>query len=122
MKRGALLHMKDNDLSVQNRLQTVDNSNEKENIWLTTIDNPYDPFTQEDLWSSFDTQKGYCTMQVTARLVNLSDDWTIEQQEEEIKRIFREMAFYNISGMHVIVRPSDYKGNKWKNRIKELKS
>lgn len=114
--------MKTDNLAVQSRLEVVDNKNEKEDIWLTTIDNPYNPFLQEELWSSFDTQKGYCTMQVAARLVHMSDEFTIEQQEEEINRVFREIAFYNVSGMHVIVRPSDYKGNKWQKRIKTLNS
>lgn len=115
--------MKTDKMTVSSRLQVIeDKSNKDEEIWLTTIDNPYNPFVQDDLWSSFDTQKGYCTMQIAARLVHFSDEFTIEQQEEEIDRVFREIAFYNVSGMHVLVRPSDFKGNKWQKRIKQLNS
>ena len=35
---------------------------------LTTIDNPYDPFTQWDDWYKFDMVKGYDTCGYLARL------------------------------------------------------
>lgn len=48
-------------------------------VWATTYDNPYDPFTQGDQWLKFDVQSGYNTCERIARLVpydetQLSDD------------------------------------------------
>jgi hypothetical protein len=30
-------------------------------MWLTTVDNPYNPFLQWDDWYAFDMMKGYDT-------------------------------------------------------------
>ena len=35
---------------------------------ITTIDNPYNPFTQFDEWYAFDEGKGYCTSGYLARI------------------------------------------------------
>ena len=51
---------------------------------LTTVDNPYDPFTQFDEWYAFDEQNGYCSCGLLARLVVDSDDLTDEQNERAI--------------------------------------
>ena len=39
---------------------------------LTTIDNPYSPFTQFDEWLEFDTLKGYNTCGYLARVAKTS--------------------------------------------------
>ena len=45
------------------------------NVRLTTIDNPYDPFTQWDQWYAYDTvQMGYYTSEYLARVT----PWTPE--------------------------------------------
>lgn len=58
---------------------------------LTTIDNPYDPFTQFDEWNAFDQQKGYHTCSYLARVTHpirtLGDavyQETVEQAIDEI--------------------------------------
>ena len=38
-------------------------------VMLTTIDNPYDPFSQFDDWLAFDEGKGYFTCEYLARMV-----------------------------------------------------
>lgn len=35
---------------------------------LTTVDNPYDPFSQFDEWLAYDHQKGYFTNEYLARV------------------------------------------------------
>ena len=35
--------------------------------WVTTTDNPYDPFTQWDDWYKYDTQHGYNLAAYVAR-------------------------------------------------------
>lgn len=41
---------------------------------LTTVDNPYNPFTEWNEWYVFDTQKGYNTPAFLARITILSSD------------------------------------------------
>ena len=38
-------------------------------VWITTVDNPFDPFSQWDRWFNFDEQKNYHTC---ARVANLA--------------------------------------------------
>ena len=44
-------------------------------VMLTTIDNPYDPFTQFDEWYAYDEQKGYCTCGLVARITKTSSNF-----------------------------------------------
>lgn len=65
--------------------------NEEENekvrqVYITTFDNPFDPFDNSDDWLMFDIEKGYCTNNKVARLVNLTDDMTEKEELEEIER------------------------------------
>lgn len=67
---------------------------------LTTIDNPYNPFTQWDEWYAFDEQKGYCTCAYLGRVAlngtNLSDEDQDRANEEAIDAIIRAhgLGFY----------------------------
>lgn len=51
---------------------------------LTTVDNPYDPFTQFDNWYAFDEQKGYCSCGLIARLSPSLDDSESDLEQEAI--------------------------------------
>lgn len=42
------------------------------NIMLTTIDNPYNPFTNYDEWFNYDSAKGYDTPNYLARMTDYS--------------------------------------------------
>jgi len=53
---------------------------------LTTIDNPYDPFEQFNLWFMFDVEKGYNTCGKIARIAVISDDMSEKEKEIETKR------------------------------------
>lgn len=41
---------------------------------LTTVDNPFDPFTQFEAWLSFDVGHGYQTLPLLGRVVRTSDE------------------------------------------------
>lgn len=61
---------------------------------LTTVDNPFDPFTQFDDWNAFDMLKGYNTLSYMARIVRFSDELSEADQalaiEEGIDAIVTE--------------------------------
>ena len=53
---------------------------------ITTIDNPFNPFDDFVSWFMFDIEKGYYTSSKLARLVNLTDEMTEKEENEEIER------------------------------------
>lgn len=66
---------------------------------LTTVDNPYDPFTQFDSWFLYDVEKGYNTCALLARIANTNSDMSESEENEEVKRAIDEIIkndFLNI--------------------------
>lgn len=53
---------------------------------ITTIDNPFDPFSQFDSWYAFDVEKGYYTCSRIARLANFTDEMTDIERDNENER------------------------------------
>lgn len=53
---------------------------------LTTLDNPYDPFTQFENWFQFDVLKGYNSCAYLGRIARTSDAMTDEEQLRETER------------------------------------
>lgn len=53
---------------------------------LTTVDNPYNPFTQWDLWYNFDTQMGYDSCGYLDRVSVTSDGFTEAENTRELSR------------------------------------
>jgi len=66
---------------------------------LTTIDNPYDPFTQFNDWYAFDIAQGYNTCALLARITISSSELSEYDQalaeEQAIDEILRE----NVTGI-----------------------
>ena len=58
---------------------------------LTTVDNPYDPYTQYDQWLAYDEQAGYHTNSYLARIASthpaMSDKEMGDAIESAIDRI-----------------------------------
>jgi hypothetical protein len=73
---------------------------------LTTVDNPYDPFTQFNEWNAFDTHAGYNTTSFLARIVKSSDDLSDADQELAIEQAIDEIVRENVSGVHKKVTSS----------------
>lgn len=67
---------------------------------LTTIDNPYDPYTQFDAWYQYDTSAGHHSLSLLARVVRSSHDLSDSQQEEDIEQAIEEIVRENVSGVH----------------------
>jgi len=75
---------------------------------LTTVDNPFNPFTQWDDWYVFDTQKGYNTSSFLARIVKSSHELSDPDQESIIEQAMDEIVNENVSGMWRKVSIDDY--------------
>lgn len=74
---------------------------------LTTVNNPYDPFTQNDEWTTWDEAQGYHTNAFLARIVRLSEDLSEADQEAEIERAIDEIVTHNVLGLYKkVAQPS----------------
>lgn len=62
---------------------------------LTTIDNPFDPFTQFEEWFNYDESKGYCTCSYLARVAKTSEFLPESMNIEEINRAMDEIVSIN---------------------------
>jgi len=67
---------------------------------LTTIDNPYDPFSQWDEWYAFDESHGYHTCSYLARVVKSSDELSDADQELDEERAIEEIIQMNLLGIY----------------------
>lgn len=75
-------------------------SSEPIEYMLTTVDNPFDPFTQFKEWYAFDMSHGYHTPSLLARVVKYSNDLSPADQAAIIQQGIDEVARENVSGMH----------------------
>ena len=72
-------------------------------LFITTEDNPYDPFTQWDEWYAFDVSKGYNTCAYLARVSYSSDELSEEDQDLAINEAIDEIIKFNLTGNYKIV-------------------
>jgi hypothetical protein len=70
---------------------------------LSTIDNPYSPFTQFNEWLAFDSQKGHGTLSLLARVAVVSLDTSEAELERSIDDAIDEIVRENVSGVHIKV-------------------
>lgn len=66
--------------------------------FVTTLDNPYDYFTQFEQWYNFDTSKGYNTCAYVARICNASNAMSDSDYEDEVERAVDEIIRMNLTG------------------------
>lgn len=67
---------------------------------LTTIDNPFDPFTQYDNWVSYDEQAGYFTNEYIARIANINPTMTDKEVDEAIDNAINEIVLIDPIGVY----------------------
>jgi hypothetical protein len=79
---------------------------------LTTVDNPYDPFTQFDEWYTWDHRAGYDTPSYLARVVRTSDELSEADQslaqEQAIDEIVNENTGFYIKVASGDVKPAQF--------------
>lgn len=71
---------------------------ENNDVMLTTIDNPYNPFTQFEEWYAYDLAKGYRTCELLGRYAMTSEGLSDVDNEEAInlaiEEIIRDLPIY----------------------------
>lgn len=72
--------------------------NPDEDVMLTTLDNPYDPFTQYDEWDTFDTAHGYYTAAYLARQLITSDEISETDQLVALNNAIDDILSENVTG------------------------
>jgi len=89
--------------------QVVDTTPSWSEYMLTTVDNPYDPFTQWDEWFAWDQNAGYHTPGLLARVARLGDDLPDGDQNLAIQQAIDEIVRENVLGVHRKVKAGDVK-------------
>lgn len=74
---------------------------------LSTIDNPFNPFENFDSWFLFDVEKGYNSCAYLARIAKTSNEFTEEEEAEEIERAIDEIIKYDFMNLYIKVTEND---------------
>jgi hypothetical protein len=69
-------------------------------VMLTTVDNPFNPFTHWDEWYAFDEGHGYHSTGLLARIAKVSYDLSDADQELAIDDAIDEIVRENVTGMY----------------------
>lgn len=80
-------------------MSDIGNGNVRAEYMLTTVDNPFDPFTQWDEWFAWDAAAGYHTPGLLARIANVSDDLSDADVNMAIQDAIDEIVKENVTGM-----------------------
>lgn len=64
-------------------------------VFITTIDNPYDYFTQFKEWLDYDRLMGYFTLEYLGRIAKLADDLSDEEEQIEIESAIDKIIEWN---------------------------
>lgn len=71
---------------------------------LSTIDNPYNPFTEFDSWLRFDLDNGYNSSEFLARIARTSDQLSEEENYLEEERAIDEIIKYDFLNIYKKVK------------------
>lgn len=73
---------------------------------LTTVDNPYNPFTHWDEWWAYDVdERGYHTSGLLARIARSSDELSESDQEYANESAIDEILIEDARGIYLRVSP-----------------
>lgn len=67
---------------------------------LTTVDNPFSPFTQFEEWNAYDQMKGYNTLAFLARVRLSSEDLSDAEQQMANESAIDEIIRENPNGLY----------------------
>lgn len=74
---------------------------------LTTVDNPFNPFTQFKEWLTWDMHAGYNTLGYLARIAMVSDDLSEADYSRVIDDAIDEIVEENVYGVHCKIAPGE---------------
>ncbi len=66
---------------------------------LTTVDNPWDPYTRFDEWYAFDTRAGYHTLGLLDRILITSNELSEADQAQAMNDAIDEIVKENVLGV-----------------------
>lgn len=78
------------------------------NSMLTTVDNPYNPFTNYDEWYEYDVSHGYNTCSYLARIAKVSDELSDYDYSQTLEQAIDEIVKLNILGKYIKVTPETF--------------
>ena len=70
---------------------------------LTTIDNPFNPFTNFDEWFAWDTEKGYGTTNYLGRIAITSEEISEAENDLAISNAMKEIVENDATGLYILV-------------------
>lgn len=80
-----------------------------EEVMLTTVDNPYNPFTHYDDWLMYDITHNYNTNGYLARIAKTADSFTDKENAEAIRDAIYEIVRYDVFDMYrAVTRDSKF--------------
>lgn len=78
---------------------------------LTTVDNPFNPFSQFADWFAFDSIKNYHSCSYLARVMKSSDELTDAEQAYEQEQAIDSIVKLNVNGLYRKVYEDDFAHN-----------
>ena len=66
---------------------------------LTTVDNPFNPFTEFEEWLDYDTRMGYNSAAFLDRIAKQSNELSQPDQALSVQMAIDEIVHENVSGM-----------------------
>ncbi len=75
-------------------------TNNNKTVMLSTIDNPFNYFTDFDNWQQFDLEKGYHTLELLARFLKTSDECSEAEQNEDIEDAINRIMNVDVLGIY----------------------
>lgn len=85
-------------------METSNETTKRYEAMLTTVDNPYDYFTQRSEWRMFDIDQEHFCCERLARIAKVTDDMTQKEEDEEIERAIDEIIYYDPIGIYKKVK------------------
>ncbi len=68
--------------------------------WLTTLDNPFDPFEESENWRRYDEDHGYYTNNLIARCVAVHDEMDDDTFHFQVEQIVDQFVRFNPLGIY----------------------